>query len=163
MPLVYELTLVEQALTYVKNLIKSQEKAALEEKKEAVDLTKAKPKEAKGEVLLPKSQRNEVFYFAPTKRKGQNAKPNGDAQQAKEAGATGPKKIKHDMGTLRQFAELELDAPLTADDCPPLIGKLEEKMTQLKAEQVGEEGKGKGVAVGKEIAAVALQWIGLGV
>merc|ERR1719271_913612 len=72
-------------------------------------------------VLLKKEDREEEFYFAPTKKKAaKGSKKKDDGAKAKT--------IKHDAGTFQLFSKLKLDAPLTTDEVPDLITKLEEQL-----------------------------------
>merc|ERR1719235_1254595 len=73
-------------------------------------------------VILSKENRDEEFYFAPTKGKAAKKK----AAAAKPKGAN----IKHNVETFRLFEQLKLDAPITTDDIPPLLEKLEAQLVE---------------------------------
>merc|ERR1712048_1298182 len=70
--------------------------------------------------VLKKKGEDEEFYFAPTKAKTQKGK------KSKSEGSS--KAIKHNAETFRLFDQLKLDAPISTDDVPPLIEKLEEQL-----------------------------------
>merc|ERR1719313_1238344 len=87
-------------------------------------------------ILLKKDDREEEFFFAPTKKKAAKGK------QAKKDDT----KIKHNAATFKLFDALKLDAPLTTEEIPGILEKLEEqlKMYQEKVkkwEQTKEEQK----------------------
>merc|ERR550514_2485389 len=70
-------------------------------------------------VLLKKQDREEEFYYAPTKKKSAKGKKSKDDTK---------KTIKHDAATFKLFDQLKLDAPLSTDEIPDLIKKLEEQL-----------------------------------
>merc|ERR1711972_606836 len=70
---------------------------------------------------MGKEDRDE-FYFAPTKGKKGKSKQKG----AKSEG--GSKPIKHNAETFRLFDQLKLDAPITTDDIPAILEKLEAQL-----------------------------------
>merc|ERR1719253_748802 len=74
-------------------------------------------------VLLKKADREEEFFFAPTKKK-----KDAKSKAKKESNA-----IKHNVETFKLFSELKLDAPITTDEISPLIEKLEAQMETYKA------------------------------
>merc|ERR1712046_246041 len=78
------------------------------------------------EILVKKEDRDE-FYFAPT-AKGKKGKSN---KKSKDGGDSA-KPIKHNAETFRLFDQLKLDAPITTDDIPPLLEKLEEQLTSYQ-------------------------------
>merc|ERR1712139_494205 len=85
-------------------------------------------------VVLSKENREEEFYFAPTKGKAAKKK----AGAAKSKGTN----IKHNVETFRLFESLKLDAPITTDDVPPLLEKLEEQLKDYLAKvKVWEENR----------------------
>merc|ERR1719331_1395994 len=71
-------------------------------------------------VLLKKDDREEEFYFAPTKKKAAKGKKKDDAGKGKT--------IKHDAATFQLFDQLKLDAPLSTDEIPDIIEKLEAQL-----------------------------------
>merc|ERR1711920_1180930 len=72
------------------------------------------------EVLVKKEDRDE-YYFVPTQKK------KGKSKQKKDE-AGGNKPIKHNAETFRLFDQLKLDAPITTDEIPAILEKLEEKL-----------------------------------
>merc|ERR1712060_392800 len=115
-PYVAEITLVEQTILFCKGLVPSKEK---EEKSEEKKTVFDNPDNT--EVLVKKEDRDE-FYFVPTKKKGKSKQKTGKS----EAGTNKP--IKHNAETFRLFDQLKLDAPITTDDIPGCLEKLEEKL-----------------------------------
>merc|ERR1740138_1437039 len=85
-------------------------------------------------VILSKENRDEEFYFAPTK--GKAAKKKAAATKSKGSN------IKHNVETFRLFEQLKLDAPITTDDIPPLLEKLEAQLEDYqKKVKVWEENR----------------------
>merc|ERR1740139_830907 len=66
-----------------------------------------------------KKDRDDEFYFAP-KTKGAKAK--------KEAAKTSKQPIKHNAVTFKLFKELDLEAPITTEDIPATLEKLDAKL-----------------------------------
>merc|ERR1712217_58294 len=119
-PHVAEMTLIEQTIAFCKSLTQKKE-----EKKEEVKQTNyAVPEGAT--MIMKKEYREEEFYFAPTKTKASKSKNKGKA----EGGSAKP--IKHNAETFQLFDKLKLDAPITVDDIPPLLEKLEEQLAVYK-------------------------------
>merc|ERR1719433_1900397 len=78
------------------------------------------------EVLTKKEDRDE-YYFVPTaKGKKNKAKAKG----GKAEGSAKP--IKHNAETFTLFAKLKLDAPITTDDIPAILEKLEAQLEGYK-------------------------------
>merc|ERR1712078_881554 len=81
-------------------------------------------------VLLSKENRDEEFFFAPTKqkKKGPKGKSAGDELSKKP--------IKHNAETFKLFDTLGLEAPIHLSDVPPLVEILEKKIeaTQEKVD-----------------------------
>merc|ERR1719313_3037576 len=71
-------------------------------------------------ILLKKADRDEEMYFAPTKKKAAKGKKKDDSAKGKS--------IKHDAATFKLFDSLKLDAPLSTDEVPGLIEKLEQQL-----------------------------------
>merc|ERR1712224_377617 len=118
-PHVSEITLIEQTIKFCKSLVQPKG----EQKKEEVKEIQHDNPEG-SEVLINKKDREEEFYFAPTK--GKKAKSKN-----KSAGEGGKKeKIKHNAETFRLFDQLKLDAPLSTDDVPDLLEKLEAQLEE---------------------------------
>merc|ERR1712139_16036 len=78
-------------------------------------------------VLLTKENREEEFYFKPTKGKAAKAAK----KKAPEDGSKKP--TKHNAETFKLFDTLKLDAPITIADIPPILEKLEQQMTEYTA------------------------------
>jgi len=118
-PFVSEITLIEQTLKFCSTMVKPKDEKKVDEKKEVVH-----DNPEGSEVLINKKDRDEEFYFAPTKGK--------KASKAKKSADTG-KSIKHNAETFRLFDQLKLDAPLSTDDVPPLVEKLEAQLEDYQA------------------------------
>merc|ERR1712125_70262 len=91
------------------------------EKEEKKEIKHDLPKGA--EVLTSKDDRDE-FYLEPT-AKGKK----GKTKAKKDESSTKP--IKHNAETFQLFDKLKLDAPITTDDVPALLEKLEEKLVEF--------------------------------
>merc|ERR1712032_344883 len=140
-PYVGEITLIEQTILFCKGLQTTKNTEQKETKKETkIDIPDGT------EILLKKEDRDE-FYFAPLKTKNKSKK-------AGKAASDGPKPIKHNAETFRLFDQLKLDAPITTDDIPPVLEKLEEQLESYQAkvkvwEEKREEMKRRILAGGK--------------
>merc|ERR1712039_918011 len=77
------------------------------------------------EVLARKEDRDE-FYFVPTAKKKSKSKNKGGKAES------GAKPIKHNAETFRLFDQLKLDAPITIDEIPALLEKLEAQLEFYK-------------------------------
>jgi len=116
-PFVSETTLLEQTIKFCKSF----QPKEVEEKKEAtVTVHNNKNDE---EVLMSKSKRDEEFYYAPT-RKGKASKAKG------KKGEGSAKPIKHNAETFKLFASLKIEAPITTDDIPATLEKLDQQMAE---------------------------------
>merc|ERR1712228_1025591 len=120
-PYVAEITLIEQTISFCNSLVPKKGDDVKEEKKEA---SHDNPEGT--EVLLKKEDRDE-FYLMPTS-KGKKGKSKNKASKSDG----GSKPIKHNAETFRLFDQLKLDAPITTDEIPGIIEKLE---AQLKGYQ----------------------------
>merc|ERR1712226_1454021 len=69
-------------------------------------------------------EEREEFYFEPT-AKGKK----GKTKAKKDESSTKP--IKHNAETFQLFDKLKLDAPITTDDVPALVEKLEAKLVEF--------------------------------
>jgi uncharacterized coiled-coil DUF342 family protein len=120
-PFVSEITLIEQTLLFCRSLVADKGPAEKEEKKET---THDNPEGT--EILLGKDSREEEYYYVPTasKKKGKSNR------KGKESG--GAKPIKHNAETFKLFDKLKLNAPITTEDIPPLVEKLEEQLAEFK-------------------------------
>jgi len=111
-PHVGEITLIEQTIAWCKSVMPKEEKTVKDEGKK--DTAYNNPEGAM--VLLKKQDREEEFYYAPTKKKSAKGKKSKEDTK---------KTIKHDAATFKLFDQLKLDAPLSTDEIPDLIEKLE--------------------------------------
>jgi len=114
-PHIEKITLIEQTMAFCKSLTATKGLVEKEEKKEVVYDT---PEGA--EVMVKKEDRDE-FWFAPLKAKGKKGKT-----AKKESGSAKP--IKHNAETFKLFDQLKLDAPITTDDIPAILEKLEAQL-----------------------------------
>jgi len=119
-PHLQEMTLIEQSILFCKSLTQTKE---AEEKKEQREI-QHDLKDGM-EVLAKKEDRDE-FYFVPTAKKKGKSKNKG----GKEGGSSRP--IKHNAETFRLFDQLKLDAPITTDDVPATLEKLEAQLEMYK-------------------------------
>jgi len=115
-PHVAEITLLEQTIAWCKTVLPKEAKKAEEDSKKKVEYNN--PDGAM--VLLKKDEREEEFYFAATKKKGPKGKKKDDVSKGKT--------IKHDAATFQLFDQLKLDAPLSTDEIPDIIEKLEAQL-----------------------------------
>merc|ERR1712183_809920 len=119
-PYIQEIALVEQCMAFCKSLTQAKGPVEKEEKKEIKhDLPKG------AELMVSKEERDE-FYLEPT-AKGKKSK----TKAKKDESATKP--IKHNAETFQLFDKLKLDAPITTDDVPALLEKLDEKLVEFNA------------------------------
>merc|ERR1712083_782679 len=120
-PYVAEITLIEQTMAFCNTLVQKKGDDVKEEKKET---SHDNPEGT--EVLLKKEDRDE-FYLMPTKgKKGKSKNKSGKAEG-------GSKPIKHNAETFRLFDQLKLDAPITTDEVPALLTKLEALLEDYNA------------------------------
>jgi len=140
-PHIQEITLLEQTIRFCKSLVQEKKGPEEQEKKE----TKHENPDGT-EILLSKDNREEEFYYAPTatKKKGKSKNKGG-------AGG-GSKPIKHNAETFKLFDQLKLNAPITTDDIPGTLEKLEEQLTmyqeKVKAWEINKEEKKKAILEG---------------
>ena len=73
--------------------------------------------------MVDKSKREEEFYYAPTK-KSKASKAKG------KKGEGSAKPIKHNAETFKLFASLKIEAPITTDDIPATLEKLDQQMAE---------------------------------
>merc|ERR1712110_492215 len=120
-PYIQEIALVEQCIAFCKALTQAKGPVEKEEKKEIKhDLTKG------AEVMVKKEEREE-FYLEPTAR----GKKGKSKQKKDEGSESKAKPIKHNAETFQLFDKLKLDAPITTDDVPALLEKLEAKLIEF--------------------------------
>jgi uncharacterized coiled-coil DUF342 family protein len=115
-PHVAEITLLEQTIAWCKSVMPKESKAAEEETKK--EIKHNNPDGAM--ILLKKDDRDEEFYYAPTKSKKKGGKKKDESAKGKS--------IKHDAATFKLFDSLKLDAPLSTDEVPGIIEKLESQL-----------------------------------
>merc|ERR1719316_330080 len=115
-PHVGEITLIEQTIAWCKSVMPKEQKAQDDSQKKETAFNG--PEGAM--VLLKKDDREEEFYYAPTKKKSQKGKKKDDATKGKT--------IKHDAATFKLFDQLKLDAPLSTEEVPGIIEKLEAQL-----------------------------------
>merc|ERR1712139_199124 len=119
-PYVQEIAIVEQCMAFCKSLTQAKATVEKEEKKEIKhDLPKG------AELMVSKEDREE-FYLEPTAR-GKKSK----SKAKKDEGSTKP--IKHNAETFQLFDKLKLDAPITTDDVPALLEKLDAKLVEFNS------------------------------
>merc|ERR1711972_833386 len=121
-PYVAEITLIEQTIAFCNSLVQKKAEDTKEEKKEA---SHNNPEGT--EDLLKKEDRDE-FYLMPT-AKGKKGKAKNKG--SKEEGAKKP--IKHNAETFRLFDQHKLDAPITTDEVPALLEKLDAMLEEYNA------------------------------
>merc|ERR1712083_206696 len=120
-PYIQEIALVEQCIAFCKSL--TQAKGPVE-KKEEKEVKHDVPKG--GEVLASKADRDMEYYFEPTARG-----KKGKSKAKKDEGEGKAKPIKHNAETFQLFDKLKLDAPITTDDVPALLEKLDAKLVDF--------------------------------
>merc|ERR1712232_1452630 len=116
-PYIQEIALVEQCMSFCKSLTQTKGPVEKEEKKEvAYELPK-------GAEVLQKKEDRDLFYYEPTARG-----KKGKSKPKKDEGSSKP--IKHNAETFNLFDKLKLDAPITTDDVPALLEKLEARLEE---------------------------------
>jgi len=118
-PHTQEITLLEQTIKFCKSFQPKEEEATTEKKEIKHDNPDTHM------VLLKKDEREEEFYYAPTKgkKKGKKGKKGDDA---------GAKPIKHNAETFKLFNSLKLEAPITTAEIPATLEKLESEMEKFR-------------------------------
>merc|ERR1712232_814771 len=145
-PYIQEIALVEQCIAFCKSL--TQAKVAAERKEEK----EIKHDLPKGAELLVKKEEREEFYLEPTAR-GKKSKSKAKKDEGSESKA---KPIKHNAETFQLFDKLKLDAPITTEDVPALLEKLEVKLvdfnTKVKNWEVNREDLKERILAGEATA-----------
>merc|ERR1712060_806137 len=144
-PYVAEITLIEQTIAFCNSLT---QKKTEDKKEDAKEIAHNNPEGT--EVLVKKGDQDE-FFMMPAKGKKSKSKKSGKAEGS-------AKPIKHNAETFRLFDQLKLDAPITTDEVPALLEKLEQQLADYQQkvkvwEETKEEQKRKileGVAVEEE-------------
>jgi len=116
-PHLAEVALLEQTITFCKNLL-PKEKSEEETKKE----TSFNNPEGYA-VLKNKNDRDEEFYMTASKKKG----------LAKKNKAAPSQTIKHDAWTFQQFDALKIKAPNTTKEIPETLALLQEKLDDFNS------------------------------
>jgi len=119
-PHVAEITLIEQTILFCKSLVQDKGAVVKEEKKE---ISHSNPDGT--EILLRKEDREEEYYYAPTAQKKKGKAKNKGTKE-------GAKPIKHNAETFKLFDQLKLSAPITTEDIPATLEKLEEQLEGYK-------------------------------
>merc|ERR1712113_267044 len=119
-PYVAEITLIEQTIAFCNSLT---QKKVEERKDETKEISHTNPEGT--EVLMKKEDRDDEYYMMPSKGKKSKAKKGGKAEGS-------AKPIKHNAETFRLFDQLKLDAPITTDEVPALLEKLEAKLADYQ-------------------------------
>merc|ERR1712050_540044 len=118
-PYVAEITLIEQTIAFCNSLTQKKVEDKAAEKKEIVH------NNPDGCEVLAKKGEEEEYYMMPAKGKKSKAKKGGKAEGS-------AKPIKHNAETFRLFDQLKLDAPITTDEVPALLEKLEAQLTDYQ-------------------------------
>merc|ERR1719272_1709133 len=121
-PHISEITLIEQTIRWCNEVSGSKKKE--EVKVEKKDTSFNNPEGAM--ILLKKDDRNEEMYFAPTK--GKKSKKGAGAKDGKGSGTN----IKHNVETFKLFDMLKIDAPVSTEDIPAVVEKLEAQMVDYQ-------------------------------
>jgi len=112
-PHTHEISLVVQTTKFCKTFLAKEAKVEVETKDTVHDNPDTHM------VLASKKSRDDEYYYAPSKSKAKTGKAKKE---------TGKQQIKHNAVTFKLFKELDLDAPITTDDIPEVLQKLEVKM-----------------------------------
>merc|ERR1712061_122518 len=130
-PYVAEITLIEQTIAFCNSLTQKKADDSKEEKKEIVH------NNPEGTEVLTKKGDEDEYFMMPSKAKKGKAKKAGKTEDK-------AKPIKHNAETFRLFDQLKLDAPITTDEVPALLEKLDALLKDYQAKvQKWEETKGE--------------------
>jgi len=131
-PYFEEMTLLEQTIVYCKGLI-----GDLGDKKDEKEEKKEFEAPEGAMVMLKKSDRDDdgAFMAGFKGKKGKKKGPQGGEKKAKN--------IKHNAGTFSLFAQVKVSAPMTTDEVPATITKLEAEMEVYNAKILEWEEKRK--------------------
>merc|ERR1740121_3216682 len=101
------------------------------------------------EILLSREHREEEWYYAPTAAK---KKTKSKSKGAKEGAA---KPIKHNAETFKLFDQLKLSAPITTEEIPAVLEKLEAQLEsyqeKVKAWEKNRDEKKKAILAGEDV------------
>merc|ERR1712039_353822 len=128
-PYVAEITLIEQTIAFCNSLTQKKADDVKEEKKEIAH------NNPEGYEVVVKKEDQDEFFMMPAKGKKSKSKKGGKAEGS-------AKPIKHNAETFRLFDQLKLDAPITTDEVPALLEKLEAQLADYQNKvKVWEETK----------------------
>lgn len=141
-PYLDEITLIDQTIDYCRNLLPSKEDAFAKEDAKEVDFNN--PEGAK--ILLNKKDREKEMYFAASKSK-----------KAKKQKDTGKKVVvKHTADTFAIFDQLKMPAPMSTEDIPSILEKLEKNQNEVKGKiKKWEEERDAKISEQKKLEATA--------
>lgn len=111
-PHLAEVALLEQTITFCKNLLPKEVEQAQENIKPSFNNPEGSV------VLIKKHDRDEEFYMLPTKKKGPHKKNKAPSSNV----------IKHDAYTFRLFDALKISAPSTTDQIPATLEQLTKEL-----------------------------------
>jgi len=141
-PHLEEMTLIEQTILFCKNLTVDDKKETKETTREIVHNN---PENT--EILMRKEDRAEEYYYAPTAKKKSKGKKGSGGEKS------GAKPIKHNANTFQLFDKLNVAPPITTDDVPAALEKLQEQLEMYRGkvsewEEQREEQKRKILELG---------------
>jgi uncharacterized coiled-coil DUF342 family protein/FtsZ-binding cell division protein ZapB len=120
LPFLEQIELAENTIRYCEKL--KPVEAPVETKKSVA----IKTIDGTSTVLINKNDREETYFYAPTKAK----KQQGQKEAKKTSGS-----VTHSLDTLSIFATLRIDVPTSVKDAEPTILALKAKIEDLKKEQ----------------------------
>jgi hypothetical protein len=123
-PYLYETTLLEQTISYCEGLIKKPEDKKVEVK--TVNHSGVMPEGA--QILRPKEDRDDEFFFAPKGKSKNKSKHKGKAEMGGPKGPSADDKIKHNVETLTIFGKVGVKPPIVIGDVEPIIKELKKKL-----------------------------------
>ena len=99
----------------------------------ATDFRKVDDTGIKGTALKKKGEEEEAYFVGGggKKKKGRKGAANGTASPAPEAAS----KFNLDLGTISALAQINVDPPMSQNDVPALVEKLQEKLDFWKKDQ----------------------------
>jgi len=122
-PYIDDMTLISQTITWCKGYMGAKDEKKQDDAKE----TEHNLSDTKGklEVVVKKEERDEEYYYAPTKAK-KKQKSKGKASEGSS------KPIKHNAASFKFFDDLKLSAPITTEEIPETLEKLEMQLEEYK-------------------------------
>eukprot|EP00811_Abedinium_folium_P015500 NODE_24461_length_624_cov_2.863179.p2 GENE.NODE_24461_length_624_cov_2.863179~~NODE_24461_length_624_cov_2.863179.p2 ORF type:complete len:173 (-),score=69.18 NODE_24461_length_624_cov_2.863179:106-624(-) len=121
--------LVEQTISFCKGMLPKEASDAQEERK---DVQHNVPE---GTTILAKKDVRRGEYFCAPKAKAKSGAKQGAAKQK------GSKAIKHNVQTFQLFEKLKVDAPITTDDIPDCLEKLDALLVEYQVKTKEFEAK----------------------